>query len=282
MIRTRIFFLLIPSLLAAQDETEQIRTRRIWDTNFQTARPAESTPAAAAPAKTAAHSRDDAALVGVTIWRMRQSTPADARAVRALIHEAGEQREYTPERVRAGTPLTEGQKVRIGIETARAGYLYVVDQEEYADGSRGDAYLIFPTMRTRSGMNKVAAGVVTEIPAATDDPPYFRVERTRADQAAELLTILVSPSPIAGLRTGAERLKLVPAQLAEWEKKWAAKSFRLDAPRQAGKAYTVAEKEAAAGKTVLTAKDPLPQTMYRVEAKSGAPVLIHLPLPISK
>jgi hypothetical protein len=278
MTKPRIFLLLFASLLAGQQETEEIRTRRIWDTNFQSQRPAEGQPAAQKPAPR----QDTAALVGITIWRMRQSTARDAPAVRALIHEAGQQREYTPERVKAGTPLAEGQKVRIGIEAARAGYLYVVDQEEYADGSKGDPYLIFPTTRTRSGKNRVSAGIVTEIPGAADDPPYFRVERTRRDQSAEVLTILVSPTPIAGLQIGPDRLKLSGEQLAEWEKKWSAKTYRLDAPAQAGKAYTIVEKDAAAGKKTLAPGDPLPQTMYRVEAKSGAPVLIHLPLPISK
>src|SRR5579872_2472979 len=99
MSKPRIFFLLIASLLAAQEQTDEIRTRRIWDTNFQTQRPADNKPATPASPKTGPKQRDDAALVGITIWRMRQSNAADAPAVRALIHEAGGQREYTPERV---------------------------------------------------------------------------------------------------------------------------------------------------------------------------------------
>jgi hypothetical protein len=31
--------------------------------------------------------------------------------------------------------LAEGDRLRMSIEAARSGYLYVVDQEQYADGS---------------------------------------------------------------------------------------------------------------------------------------------------
>jgi hypothetical protein len=285
MIRARLFLLLrvlwlLAIQLPAQEEPEQIRTRRIWDSNFLEQRPAPGKPPAARP--TPPRSRDQAAFVGITIWRMRPATSADNRAARAVIDEDGVEREYTPERVAAARPLLEGQKLRIGIETARAGYLYVVDRDEYADKSRSDPYLIFPTARTRGGDNRVSGGIVVEIPGAADEPPYFRVERTRPDQTAEVLTILVSPKPIEGIRIGPERLKLSPAQLAAWEKQWMAKSYPLDSPGQAGQAYTMAEKEAAEGKKILSKDDPLPQTMYRVEAKSGAPVMISLPLTISR
>ena len=56
----------------------------------------------------------------------------------------------------------------------------------------------------------------------------------------------------------------------------------LEAYGQAGKPYTLAEKIAGNGDKMLTQDDPLPQTMYRVDAKPGEPLMIELPLQISK
>jgi hypothetical protein len=47
-----------------------------------------------------------------------------------------------------------------------------------------------------------------------------------------------------------------------------------------GKVWTAAEKEAGEGKRVLTQEDPLPQTIYHVRVKPGAPVVVHVPLRI--
>ena len=52
-------------------------------------------------------------------------------------------------------------------------YLYVIDREQYADGTQGEPYLIFPTTRTRGGDNSVKAGRVMEIPSQDDNPPYL-------------------------------------------------------------------------------------------------------------
>ncbi len=261
----------------AQDD--QVRTRELWDTNLLNKRPAGRK---AEPAKAPAGVPKDDGFVGITLWRLRPSKPADEQRVRSLIQEESGQREWTPERLTGDTPLLPGQKVRISVESARTGYLYVIDREEYAGGAKGDPYLIFPTLRTRGGNNRVAAGVLIEIPAADDSTPYFTVENTRADQTGELLTILVSKEPLAGVSIGDRRLKLTEAQVEQWEKKWKAKTQRLDAKGQAGKAYTGAEKDAGAGKSQLTHDDPVPQTMYRVDAKPGAPLLVEFRLNTKK
>src|SRR5258708_17993579 len=95
--------------------------------------------------------------------------------------------------------MAEGDRIRISVEAARTGFLSFVDKEQYADGSKGEPYLIFPTTRTRGGDNSVKAGRVIEIPAQDDGPPYFTLKRTRADQVGESVTVLVSPTPIHAL-----------------------------------------------------------------------------------
>jgi hypothetical protein len=221
-------------------------------------------------------------LVGVTLWRLRPSTPTDVPGVRSLIHEENASGEWTPERIQADTLLREGDRVRIGIETARTGFLYVIDCDEYGDGTKGEAHLIFPTLRLREGNNAVAAGTVIEIPGINDVLPYFKMQRSRADQTSELLTIIVSPKRIDGLQIGLRPLALTEAQVESWKKEWKSTSTRLEAVGTAGSPYTLIEKAAGSGHTVLTQDDPLPQTLYHIDAKPGQPLLIELPLLVSK
>ena len=50
----------------------------------------------------------------------------------------------------------------------------------------------------------------------------------------------------------------------------------------AGRTYTRAEKEAGAEGRLLTQDDELPQTLFRVVAKPGSPLLVAVPLQIAK
>ncbi len=267
----------------------ELRTRQLWNTKFQEKRPVAKKPAAPAtkaatpapkttPATTPQQELGDG-FVGITIWRLRQSRPGDDKQIRI---SAGDQ-EWTPERIQADTPLAEGQKVRVGIETARQGYLYVIDLEQYADGSFGRPTLIFPTLRTHGGNNQVRAGRLIEIPGWQDNPPYFTLRLNRADQSAELLTLLVTPEPISDVRIGDQPQALSPQQVETWQEKWGASVHRIEARDQVGKPYTRAEKEAGSIRTrLLTHEEPLPQTLYYCDAKPGDPLLVNVPLRIGK
>ena len=259
-----------------------MRTRQLWDTTLINQRPAAKTPVTKTAAKRPPSTLVNGALVGITVWRLRPSKPGDAPAVRSLIHEDSGDRELTPERVAASTPLAEGEKVRVSAESAQEGYLYIIDRDEYADGTKGDPYLIFPTLKTRGGDNHVAPGMVLEIPSEDDTPPYFEVRRSRPDQTNEVLTFLIAPQPLTELKIGRRRQKLTNQQVAAWEKQWKAKSYKLEDAAHEGKVYTVKEKLAARGDILLSKQDPLPQTMYRVDGKKGDPVMLDLQLRIAK
>jgi hypothetical protein len=277
--RASVLILIVPALMLAQPPAdEQVRTRQLWDTTLLAKRPAA---AKATPVKRPS-TLVKGALVGITVWRLRPPKPGDASTARALVHEETGDQDWMPERVAAGAPLAEGQKVRISAEAAEEGYLYVIDRDEYADGSKGTPYLIFPTLRTRGGDNHVGAGVVIEIPAQDDNPPYFKVERTRPDQVHEVLTLLITPKPLAEVKIERQRQKLSEEDVTGWEKRWKAKSYKLEDTANQGKAYTATEKQAARGEKLLTNQDPLPQTMYRVDCKSGEPVMLDVQLKIAK
>jgi hypothetical protein len=223
--------------------------------------------------------------LGLTLWRLRPSRPNDSGA-RLLIMESSQTGEWTPERIEADTPLKIGERVRITIESPRAGYLYVVDREQYADGSLGDAYLIFPTTRTRNGDNQVRPGKLIDIPAQEDNPNYFTLvpSPSRSDQVAEVLSFIVTSKPLESLPISERPLKISKSDIAKWEKIWSSEIERLEMNGGAGRAWTAEEKAASATSSsrLLTQEEPAPQTVYRIFSKSNTAVLVTVPLRYGK
>lgn len=221
----------------------------------------------------------EVAQLGLTLWRLRPSTETD-RGARLLEQEsASDEREWTPERVEAESQLRIGDRLRLSIESPRTGYLYVIDREQYGDGTLGEPYLIFPTLRTRGGDNQVRAGRLIEIPSQEDSPPYFKLTRSRENQIGEVLTVIVTPRPIEELSIERNRLKLTSEQVVRWEKMWGVSAERFEMDGGAGTAWTKEEQGAGAmmGRS-LTQEEPGPQTIYRVAVKPGTPLLITVPL----
>jgi hypothetical protein len=235
-------------------------------------------------------------LIGVTIWRLRYATKSDDQSEpRLLVQKTGapasqsstQRDELLAERVNADTPFSEGQMLRLGIEAPRnrASYLYVIDREVYADGTMSDPYLIFPAKSTPSGDEVVAAGKIVYVPSRNDEIPFFTLQRSREGQdkiiVSERLTIIVNPQPL-DLPLADGPLRLDPVRVAQWEKQWGSTPERREARDSTGRGWTVAEKDAGEGKRLLVQSDPLPQTIYRVKAKLGKPVLVTVLLRISQ
>jgi hypothetical protein len=217
--------------------------------------------------------------IGVTVWRLRPSRANDEGG-RVLVLDGLKQAQYTPERIEADTPLNIGDRVRITIESPRPGFLYIIDREQYADGSLGEPVLIFPTMRTRGGDNRVMPGKLIDIPAQEDQYSYFTAQPAgdRRDQTAEVLTIILVPQPLP-LQIGDQPLKLAGKEIAGWEKLWGGAAERLELVGGAGRIWTNEEKLAgAANGRQLTQGGPPPQTVYRVARKTGGPLLVTVPL----
>lgn len=271
-------------LIAASAQTPQDGARALWDSHFLKQRPVSIVPARKAPQirPPAPAAPKDPALVGFTVWRLRRSALEDVPGARVLVHSEKGDQEWTPERVSAGAPLGEGQRYRFAVESARPGHLYVIDREQYRDNSLGEPYLVFPTSRIRNGRNRVNAGTVMEFPSWDDQPPYVWLKRSRPDHVGELLTILVTPEPLTGIRIGPEPVKLAAAQVAAWEQKWRAKAVRLGGQSRPGQTYTAAEKAAASGARSLTPADPAPETLFVVQTGDSQPVLVNVPLRIGK
>jgi len=229
------------------------------------------------------------ALLGVTVWKIR---PADQNdAAKELIEEEVNSRiqsgKFTLERMESETPLAEGERIRISIESlSHSGFLYIIDRELYSDGTYSRPKLIYPTLRTRNRAKPVGAGELIFIPEA---PRYFRVKSKQSEktQVAEVLTIIISPKALiepALLQTRA--IDLAPEQFDGWINEWTAATTVLEEIGGAGQTITLVEQNAgqntAKGLTEespgLSQDDPTPQTVFRARIKRGNPLLINLPL----
>lgn len=256
-------------------------TRKLWDTAF----------IGSATNKKSAHRRRGAyrvatpnvpvdnvvpdTVVGVTIWRLRPANRSDS-GERLIVHDDNAVKEWVPERISANTRLVQGDRLRISVEAGRTGYLYVIDREQYADGSLGEPYLIFPTTRTSAGDNKVAVGRLLEIPAQDDSPPFFTMKKSRPDHVAEVLSVLVTPTPLEGVQITDKAQKLTETQLASWEKNWGGSVGRLEMTTQ-GQTWTKEEKDS--NTRALTASAPAPQLLfYRPSLKPSESMFVKLKL----
>lgn len=219
--------------------------------------------------------------IGVTIWRLRPAAGNDAGA-RVLVMENAQPTQWTPQRIEADTPLQVGERVRLSIESPRAGYLYVIDREQYADGSFGDAYLIFPTLRTRGGDNQVRPGKLIDIPAQEDNPSYFTLvpSPSRSDQVAEILSIIVTPEPLDSLRLTDRPLKLSKSDVAKWEASGSVEVERFEMVGGAGMPWSKVEMAASAAGSarILTQEEPAPQTVYRIGSRGKNAFMVTVPL----
>jgi hypothetical protein len=306
-VRSKVFFsgiLCLCLLSSIVSQTQDDGSRQIVLEEFTKARPTSTSPGpkrprqrrqptAGASARIPKYTRKTPALiaslqpdlstmeVGVTIWRLRPGVTSDGGA-RVLVMENAQSTQWTPQRIEADTPLRVGERVRITIESPRAGYLYVIDREQYADGTLGDAYLIFPTMRTRGGDNGVRPGKLIDIPAQEDNPSYFTLvpSPNRSDQVAEVLTIIVSPEPFEDLQLSNNPVKLSKNDVAKWERSWSTQVERFEMVGGAGQAWTRMEKEASSlsSARLLTQEEPAPQTIYRIGSKNKKAFLVTVPL----
>lgn len=275
------------SLAAMQDTPNVETTRKLWDTAFSTTRKKPTRAGGSGPRRdyrvatprVSPMGVSGDSVVGVTIWRLRPSRDAD-EGERMIVHEGSDAAAWIPERVPGNAGLVEGDRVRLSIEAARTGYLYVIDREQYADGTLGEPYLIFPTTRTLGGDNKVKAGRLVDIPAQEDSPPFFTLKRSRADQVGELLCVIVTPAPLDELQIGAQAQRLSAERVAHWEKSWGGQGGHLELSDGAGKVWTKEEKDAgASGARLLRASAPGPQTLYyRPGVRPDEPLLIKVQL----
>ncbi len=247
---------------------------------------AKPAPRAAKPSGAATKPAPPAASeireVGVTLWRLRPARETDNGPAVTII-QGGKPTVLTPERIEGTAPVALGDRVRLSVESPRDGFLYVINREQYADGTMGAPTLIFPTTRVRGGDNSVTAGRLIDIPDSRDPQPFFTLtssQRPGQPQiVGELLTIMIAPRPLEGVTIGRAPVVLPVQQVARWEEEWGADPVEmLELNGGAGRTWTEAEKLASETTRGLTQEEPTPQTVYRVAAKPTDPVMVTVQL----
>ena len=270
---------------AQQQADDEDQERQLFAKEFLQARsgtPKRTPQPQRTGGRTPSTANSSPSMLGITLWRLRPADKTDEAQGRLLEQESDSEVVLIGERVGAETKFQEGQKVRLGVESPRSGYLYVIDREQYADGTYSEPYLIFPTLKTRGGDNSVVAGRLVEIPDQDDRPFYFKMNRHRPDQTGEVLTFLVTSQPIPNLELSRKALKLTNEQFAQWELKWKAPARRVELANHAGKAYTKIEMTAGANKTSLLGPSDLPpQIIFRLTGRTMGALMVTLPLTYS-
>jgi len=273
---TLLVLIAVSVCVSAQNPEDS--TRKLWDTAF--IGPSRKTTNRRRVYRNAtpnvpANNVAPETVVGVTLWRLRRARRSDS-GERLIVHDENAATEWLPERISANTRLGQGDRLRISVEAVRAGYVYVINREQYADGSLGEPYLIFPTTRTGGGDNQVAMGRLLDIPYQDDSPPFFTMRKSRADHVAEVLSVIVAPSPLDGLTISDKALKLTDEQVASWEKAWGSSVGHMEMA-MAGQAWTKEEKDART--RALTTTAPSPQLVfYRPSMKPTEPMFVKLRL----
>jgi len=272
-----IFALLVLLGLSIYAQRPEDMTRKLWDTAFSSSSTKKSTNRRRAyrnaTPNVPVNNVAPETVVGMTLWRLRPPRRADS-GERLIVHD--DNTEWVPERISATTRLGQGDRLRISVEAVRAGFVYIIDREQYADGSLGEPYLIFPTKRTGGGDNEVAIGRLLDIPAQDDSPPFFVMKKSRTDHVAEVLSVIVTPTRLEDINITDKAWKLTDEQVASWEKSWGSGVGRMEMA-MAGQSWTKEEKDART--RALTASAPPPQLLfYRPSVKPTEPMFVKLRL----
>lgn len=264
------------------------------------------------PAKVTSNGALNVEELGVTFWLLRPSRATD-EGPRIPVKTDDNRRElWTPTRVGADTHFRSGDRMRLTFESKRRGYLYVMNAEMYANGTLGKLYMIFPEPANQDAQgrlidqqfNQVGAGLLVDIPDQAEDFPYFKIEPRGPNYVGELLLVIVSPTPLDGLRLGPDQEVVNVDLVARLEETGGeAKLYVKDGSGE--EAFTTAEQQAQCGaksrqlvretplaqnstpspcgtrNRQLTREDPLPQNIYRISTPQDGALIVPVRIVVS-
>ncbi len=255
-------------------------------------RPAKPTPAKPPRSKTLVKEPEKAVTeIGLTMWRLRPPMPNEAGFYFVHNKKDNSSENLIAERVSATSGFRVGDKVRFAVESSVEGYLYVVDRETHSDGSFGPAYVVFP--ETPDENNKVGPGLLFDIPYAMESNPWFNFvlrPDTKPNWNGELMTIIISPTPLRWFTADADYKLINTAALEKLEEN--AENDVFDRIDMGDKIFSRTEADASCGVVTrgierekrvespcgsrakqLNRDEPEPQSIFRVRSDIGQPIV---------
>lgn len=220
--------------------------------------------------------------IGVTIWRFSPgqcaipNCPLPSGGDKGLVDTAA------GTRVDDSSALRTGERVRLAVESlSHDGFIYIIDREQFADGTFGEPYLIFPTRSIHNGNNYARPGLQIQLPRAGG---CFCVKSRNPQQVlvADNLIVIVSPQPLLSAgEIGVKEIPL-PAKIASYVSRAARERSHRGALKDGvGLSQTAAESNAGTKglfdtEPALTQNDLPPQNFYQSLVPRGAAAVFSL------
>jgi hypothetical protein len=234
----------------------------------------------------------DGVDVGVTFWRLREvrklDDPAVVEPTRIVKRVKGKPIEFDkaiPERAHSEATWSDGEKFRLSIEVPFECFIYILNQERYADGTLSEPYLVFPSKGDLARNAKAVAGKLVYFPNEQDCFEIASLGESGRTKVAEVFAILLSPTTIDELPALAEQEEKRRVEAGLFKRllnDWGARTWTFENMGALGTSITRVEKKSSTGGAeVLTDRDPEPQTVYHVARKRGASLLVTVPIRIT-
>jgi hypothetical protein len=206
--------------------------------------------------------------IGVTVWRFSPTRcaipncPLPAGDKGLIDTSAGM-------RIDDSLALSTGERVRLGLESlSHDGFVYVIDREQFADGTFGDPYLIFPTKNINNGKHYARPGLQIQLPRA-EGCFCVKVRDPQKVLVADNLIVIISPQPLLNPENIGAREIPLPAQLTSYVSR-ADRERPHRATLKGGAGLPQSTTEQMAGtkglfdtEPVLTQSDLPPQSIYQ-------------------
>lgn len=243
--------------------------------------------------------------LGMTLWRVRVATETESKDPKIPKERMSWDREdhaVMVSRASDQSRLPNQDLLQMTIEylpyrngagpggSNRAAYLYVINREQFPDGSFKNARLIFPTLLTYAGDNRLLPGKTVTLPGPKRP---FRIKRdVTQTQAFETYTLILSPSPLDAelpREISNVAMDLTPELVRKWEQQMGITEARADLRNGIGQARSQRELQASGDADEsrgtedaaedLTQDDLPPQTVYRKVAKPDEGMLVIVRIP---
>ena len=232
--------------------------------------------------------------VGVTFFRLRLARKIDDPVVveprRIVKRIKGKEVESTvkliPERVQSEMRFSDGEKLRVSIEAPFESFVYILNQEQYVDGTFSDPFLIYPSLSDIRRNTRAAPGRLIYVP---EGPDYFEISTLNPGgkkKTGEVFTIVLS-SELVGMLPPLDRTedtrKIDQVLFNRLQHEIGGAVWKFKQVGEALRNITRVEKKAGPnGGGLLEDFDPQPETIYHVARRGDGVLLFQIAIKIAQ